>query len=543
MKKIAGLLGCFVYNIMLATAGEPMVLHVAFKEVAVPKTTGAKDILLPQLTSLSERWGITFTSAIAWPDSTYKRMSERAIQYSGSDMAVQKLRTIWKVTVPDTVNVFVVIEQLQATGLFDYVEQEQFAPPPPADIPPVTPSYYPMQHYLRADSGVNIEYAWSKGVFGQNVKAFDIEYGVNRAHEKLEDQPVAIMPGMTIHPSVSTAFSEHGTAAISVVCSDKLTYGNVGMMHGITSMTLVPEYTQQRGYDRVYAVSSALQQASAGDVVMYEMQAGVDNTTDYIAADYNTTIWNLTKAAVDAGVVVVAAAGNGGVNLDTDTRLSAYRNRGDNGSIMVGAGSSDGRNNKLDYSTYGARVNVQGWGENVVSAGYGDYALVGGDFNQAYTMFSGTSSATPVVASAVIAIQSYYHSRTGSYLGGRQLRDILMTTGKLQGDPQNGHIGPLPNVKAAFDAVDNMIMSIDKVVQEQAVTIFPNPAASFIQIVHPLTAAIRHTYIFDASGRVVYLSDQWQERIDVSALPQGHYNVLLLSKDNTVFRSALSIVK
>lgn len=500
----------------------------------------------PEIAALTERWGIIFQPAVDWPESVYSSMAARAIQNTGTDVSVQKIRRIWKVTVPDSVSAVRIIEQLSATGLFEYVEQEQLMPEPPADIPPVTPSYYPMQHYLRADSGVNIEYAWSKGIFGQQVKVFDVEYGVNTAHEKLEDQPVSIMSGMTIHANVSAAYAEHGTAAVSIVCSDKLEYGNIGMMHGITSMVLVPEYTEQRGYDRVYAVSKALQEAAAGDIVMYEMQSGIDNGSEYVPADYNATVWNLTKAAVDAGIVVVAAAGNGGVNLDADPRLGAYRDRGDNGSIIVGAGSSDGNNNRLNYSTYGARVSVQGWGTDVISAGYGTYARIGGDFNQNYTKFSGTSSATPIVAAAAIAIQSYYHTLTGQYLDGRQIREILIATGKPQGDPQNGHIGPLPNVKTAFDHVDSLVESgvgIGRVPGHRAIHVFPNPASTVIRLELPAGTAVKHTYIFDAAGRVVYLSDRWQDQVDVSGFPEGYYTIVVLGKDNQVFRSGVSVVK
>jgi hypothetical protein len=69
-------------------------------------------------------------------------------------------------------------------------------------------------------------------------------------------------------------------------------------------------------------------------------------------------------------------------------------------------------------------------------------------------MFSGTSSATPIVASCVIVLQSYYFSLTGKYLTGKQMRDILVNTGIPQGGSK--HIGPLPNMKNALEAIDNL---------------------------------------------------------------------------------------
>ena len=87
------------------------------------------------------------------------------------------------------------------------------------------------------------------------------------------------------------------------------------------------------------------------------------------------------KAATDAGVIVVAAAGNGGENLDSDD-YQEYRNRGNSGAIIVGAGEP-GTLNALLISTYGSRVDLQGWGESVFSTGYGDFISYG--INQEYT--------------------------------------------------------------------------------------------------------------------------------------------------------------
>jgi hypothetical protein len=121
---------------------------------------------------------------------------------------------------------------------------------------------------------------------------------------------------------------------------------------------------------------------------------------------------------------------------------------GDSGAIIVGAGSSNTSHSKLSFSTYGQRVNVQGWGQNVFSLGYGGYAQHGGDKRQRYTSgFNGTSSASPFIASASISLQGIYRARTGETLTSRQIRSILIATGIPQGS--GGHIGPFPNMERA----------------------------------------------------------------------------------------------
>jgi hypothetical protein len=109
----------------------------------------------------------------------------------------------------------------------------------------------------------------------------------------------------------------------------------------------------------------------------------------------------------------------------------------------------------LSFTTYGSRVDVQGWGINVFASGYGDYYQIGGDFDQNYTMFSGTSSATPIVASCVVVLQSYYHSLTGKYMTSKEMRDLLVDTGIPQGGSK--HIGPLPNMKEAIIGIENLL--------------------------------------------------------------------------------------
>ena len=98
-------------------------------------------------------------------------------------------------------------------------------------------------------------------------------------------------------------------------------------------------------------------------------------------------------------------------------------------------------------------MNVQGWGESVVTTGGGDLAQPGGDVNQSYTsFFNGTSSASPIVAASVAAVQSYAVSSLGRRLTPLEMRNLLIQTGTPQG--AGVHIGPLPNVAAAIQQLN-----------------------------------------------------------------------------------------
>ncbi|GAG48239.1 unnamed protein product, partial [marine sediment metagenome] len=122
------------------------------------------------------------------------------------------------------------------------------------------------------------------------------------------------------------------------------------------------------------------------------------------------------------------------------------------GAIIVGAGAAPGctapPRSRLWFSTYGSRVDLQGWGECVVTAGYGD-KQGGGDPDEWYTgIFGGTSSASPIVAGAAAAVQGQALATSG-VLTPAQIRERLVATGTPQNMSVVGQIGPLPNLALA----------------------------------------------------------------------------------------------
>lgn len=155
---------------------------------------------------------------------------------------------------------------------------------------------------------------------------------------------------------------------------------------------------------------------------------------------------------VDAGVVIVAAAGNGNRDLDA-ARDASYRARGDSGSIIIGAGTP--RHSKASFSTYGSRVDVQAWGDwTVMTSGYGECTGFSGSSTRGsrYTnTFAGTSSASAITAAGLTLFQSWALRELGAPLAPRVLRDILKSTGHRQ-TGSGGNIGPHTNLRAAAEA-------------------------------------------------------------------------------------------
>ncbi|MEM6550459.1 MAG: S8 family serine peptidase [Pseudomonadota bacterium] len=175
--------------------------------------------------------------------------------------------------------------------------------------------------------------------------------------------------------------------------------------------------------------------------------------------------------AARRGIIVVAAAGNGGEDLDAtiyDAALPGFppwwanpfrRTRLDSGSVLVGAGAPPPGTNgadhgpdrsRLAFSNFGSAVDAQGWGREVTTCGYGD--LHGGpNPDRWYTSgFSGTSSASPIVVGALAALQGILKHR-GGLMGPALARRILRMTGSPQqaapGRPAAQRIGTRPDLR------------------------------------------------------------------------------------------------
>jgi hypothetical protein len=181
--------------------------------------------------------------------------------------------------------------------------------------------------------------------------------------------------------------------------------------------------------------------------------------------EYDDDVFNAIQIAVANGFVVVEAAGNGGVNLDQAACGSKFdRNVRDSGAIIVGAGGTPGSNDRerLGFSSYGSRVDLQGWGQNVVTTGYGDLYTNPDDPNNPnfwYTStFNGTSSASPIVAGAAANLQGISLERFGTFLPSSEIRQLLVETGSPQQGDTSENIGTRPDLRAAITAIKDGVV-------------------------------------------------------------------------------------
>ena len=200
------------------------------------------------------------------------------------------------------------------------------------------------------------------------------------------------------------------------------------------------------------AINYAVSNTSPGDVILLEQQAYANSA--YCPVEYWALFYSAIANAAAMNRIVIEPAGNGFSDLDATAIWGNLFQRSyrDSGAVMVGAGTAANRS-KVDFSDYGSRVDIQGWGDwSVASLGYGD--LTGSVLSNEYTIiFSGTSSASALSAGVAASVESYAKTKYSFYLPSLVLRSNLVNNGIAQTFGPAGNIGPLPNLSNSFTAI------------------------------------------------------------------------------------------
>ena len=375
-------------------------------------------------------------------------------------------------SLPMVAGAYVTPEPQPATGLAEapaapFAEAELIndMAPAEAEAPPATQDFTARQGYLDpAPTGIDARYAWTRpGGSGANVQIIDCEGAWRFTHEDLR----ANQGGVIRTQTSDLGWRNHGTAVAGEFGGDRNAFGVTG---------ICPD-ANVRGcsiFDTgglPGAIVAAADRLRPGDIILLEVQYGHPSkgftSVEWWPADYAAI-----RYAVNRGVIVVEAAGNGNNNLDdpvyntplagfpSDWRNPFNRSQRDSGAILVGAGApppgTHGRDHgpdrsRLGFSNYGSAIDAQGWGREVTTCGYGD--LQGGSSEDLwYTdQFSGTSSASPIVVGALGCVQGVMRAAGRIPLSPARARELLRISGSPQQDapgrPRTQRIGNRPNLR------------------------------------------------------------------------------------------------
>ena len=397
---------------------------------------------------------------------SYHVQAERQLQHP-----VYNMNNIFYLRLHDEQDVWEITETLKQ------MPEVINAYPVPLPMPLPTPNWQDDQEYLNntADwppTGFNSYAAWEKvGGTGTGVTICDFEYSWNTNHVDLTK---AVNSEKNPYAQDPYSDNNHGTAVLGELIASDNGWGVTGMVYDAdviaygTYYDPTPPHTSP-DWRLPEAMIESMAYLKAGDVMLLEQQWRYTTTLeDFIPVEWwgshapsNQTFNSVYAGIVTAignGIHVVEAGGNGGVDLDS---LTWY---GDSGAIVVGAGGAysggfytQGDLFPLDFTCYGSRVNVQGWGEDVATTGYGSYTGSTGVNDMFCWDFAGTSSASPMVAACVASCVGYwtqYQYQTADSLSPADLRSILTYTGTPQDTMTLKQIGPRPDLSAAFKALD-----------------------------------------------------------------------------------------
>ncbi|MFN0088997.1 MAG: S8 family serine peptidase [Acidimicrobiales bacterium] len=414
----------------------------------------------------------------AVPPERLRGMEERARQSPFPPL--RSLLAYWLVDMrrrPDAIDE--AIDRLRATPGVDDAYHHLAGDDPATN--PGNDTFNAQQGYQdAAPDGIDARWAWPQmGVFGHNVGVCDVEQGWRLAHEDL----VPSGPTLIFNDNNPGSFN-HGCAVLGEMVGADNAVGIAGIASAANPVLCSSHFDAGLGVNGFVsdAVVAGIDQLAPGDVMLIEVQ------TAFRPAETVDDTFDAIRLASALGIVVCAAAGNGGADLDTFTNASgqqilnpASADFRDSGAILVGACLSPLPHDRKAASNFGNRVDCFAWGEDVVTTGYGDLDNGGGDPDRQYAGdFQNTSAATPIVAGAALMLQSMHAATTGTRLSPMQMRGILSNplTGTAQGGGVAGSIGVMPDLRAILDG--NLGLAADVYLRDSVGDVGSVPTAGAI---------------------------------------------------------------
>ena len=371
----------------------------------------------------------------------------------------------------------------------------------PEEPPPATPDFSARQMYLdAAPGGIDARWAWTQaGGRGRDVRIIDIEGNWRFTHEDLTQNQGGVVGGT---PLAGVDWTNHGTAVLGEFSGDVNSMGIVGI-----ASDAVVSAVSHGGIGSAAAINQAASRCRAGDIILLEMHrpgprfnfATRTDQRGYIAVEW----WPDDFAAIaqrdqprdhrgrsggqrrreSRRCAVSDAAGRLPVRVaqfvpPVEPRLGSHRRR------RRRAASRHARP-RLRSRPVAARLLELGRADRRAGLGPRGHALrvrrSAGRHERGlwYTdTFSGTSSASPIVAGVIACVQGIAKARGSAVLtsgAGAQLPalDGTRRSRTRPGVPASQRIGNRPDLRAfiacAFAKGKELVKEIAKEIAKEAV--------------------------------------------------------------------------
>jgi microbial collagenase len=310
------------------------------------------------------------------------------------------------------------------------------------------------QGYLSpAKDGVDAPFAWEiSGGEGDGGALVDVEADWLK-HTNLPDA-VNWTP-LSGQGSGDSDDQDHGLHTLGIICASENGQDSVGIAPNIGSVRLA-SYVEPDGTinleDAIAAAADALL-GVRGAVILLEVELDYGAFVSEGCVDLLPATRDAIRAAVDAGIVVIEAAGNGGQDLSKSRDANGKyalnprsQRYSDSGAILVGASTDDVPHMRLRgswASNYGDRVDAYAWGVSVASLGVAA-GVPGTDQD-----FGGTSAAAAIVGGVAVVIQALAIKYNATPFIPGDLRTLLRDplNGTASGSPDADLIGVMPDLR------------------------------------------------------------------------------------------------
>ena len=350
-----------------------------------------------------------------------------------------KLESIFKITVPEEVNIEQAIFLLSFNPYIEYVEPNYLAellllPDDPYyldhypdNVDYRDPRWNPQYDYQWNLKKINMEPAWDINPLFSPVISAVIDSGVDYTHPELgsctliqvqSNNCPKILPGYDFYNNDDDPIDDngHGTHVSGIITA--LTNNSIGVAGIDFSTRIFPiKAFSSSGNGNVYTISEAIYYAVNNGANLINMSFGG-------SGDFPRVLSDALDYANQNGVVLIAAAGNSNINVKLFWPASYAP------ALTIAA--TDHNDTKAYFSNYGNLIDVAAPGTEVVSLRargtdmYGDGSrLIGTEYIRA----SGTSMSAPHVSALAASILGQSNTYTPA-----QVRNVIVNSAdKIEG--------------------------------------------------------------------------------------------------------------
>jgi hypothetical protein len=433
--------------------------------LAIPQTIAIKfddnKVKLPYTDSVEKNFqnaGLTSLIDIfhAYPGITMNRMFTTLSQSQLETMMSQarqnnetyseNLLSWYKIFLPNDVEAEKVVNELKELDIIESVYLETIpVSAAPVNFDDKNVKAKNQRYQMHAPDGIDARFAWDQaGGDGEGVQFIDIEQGWTLNHEDL------ISKGITLISGKNDRNWHHGTNVLGVVVGVDNEIGGVGIAPNVSSARVVSVNIDDPLFGPTLNIPDAIITAgfalNPGDVLLIEsalpVSLPIKPDTPNLPVELATGAFEAIKTVTSGEnrVVVVEAAGNGGLDLDgalDSDGIPNVLNRSeklsfkDSGAIMVGAATSTTPHQPIPNfvddrrkpSNIGNRIDCYAWGENVTTAT--SDKDTGTITNQYTDFFCCTSAASSIIAGAALCVQGIAKKNLSQTITPLQMRFIL----------------------------------------------------------------------------------------------------------------------